>query len=68
MGRVRKEKQGYHHCVSLEKLESMVAIHSVGKPVGTGVRRKVMSLVLDMFSVKDLLDNQVERAGRQVNA
>lgn len=46
----------------------MVAINSVGKTVGTGLRRKVRSLVLDMFSLKDLLDNQVERAGRQMNA
>ena len=46
----------------------MVAVNSADKTVGTGLRRKVRSLFLDMFSLKDLLDNQMERAGRQMNA
>ena len=46
----------------------MVAVNSVDKTVGTGLRRKVRSLFLDMFSLKDLLDNHVERAGRRMNA
>lgn len=41
MGRVRKRRIKVITAVSLEKLESMVAINSVDKTVGTGLRRKV---------------------------
>lgn len=62
------ENQGYRRCVWLKKLDSMVAVNSVDKTVGTGLRRRVRSLFLDVFSSKDLLDNHVERAGRRMNA
>ena len=68
MGRVRRRRsKGITTVFHLRNWRAWLPL-TLGKTVGTGLRGKVRSLVLDMFSLKDLSDNQVERAGRQMNA